>query len=93
VGDGYSDRCVSLATERRFARAELADWLDGQGVAYEPFDDLCDVLAALSTRGAVSALAWTQGEVPATAEGDDRRRAPPSIDPRSHLGKASPPGG
>jgi 2-hydroxy-3-keto-5-methylthiopentenyl-1-phosphate phosphatase len=50
VGDGYSDRCVSLAAERRFARAELADWLDGQGVAYEPFDDLCDVLAPLSTR-------------------------------------------
>ena len=49
VGDGYSDRCVSLAAERRFARAELADWLDEQGVAYERFDDLCDVLAALPT--------------------------------------------
>jgi 2-hydroxy-3-keto-5-methylthiopentenyl-1-phosphate phosphatase len=48
VGDGYSDRCVALAADRRFARAELADWLDGQGVAYEPFDDLRDVLAALA---------------------------------------------
>jgi 2-hydroxy-3-keto-5-methylthiopentenyl-1-phosphate phosphatase len=50
AGDGYSDRCVALAAERRFARAELAGWLDEQGVAYEPFDDLCDVLAALPSR-------------------------------------------
>ena len=47
AGDGVSDRCVSLAAERRFARAGLARWLDEQGVVYEPFGDLCDVLAAL----------------------------------------------
>jgi HAD superfamily phosphoserine phosphatase-like hydrolase len=47
AGDGVSDRCVSLAAERRFARAELAGWLDEQGVAYEPFVDLYDVLEAL----------------------------------------------
>jgi 2-hydroxy-3-keto-5-methylthiopentenyl-1-phosphate phosphatase len=47
AGDGYSDRCVALAAERRFARAELAEWLDEQGVAYEPFGDLLDVLSAL----------------------------------------------
>ena len=47
VGDGISDRCVSLAAERRFARAGLARWLDEQGIAYEPFDDLRDVLGAL----------------------------------------------
>ena len=47
AGDGVSDRCVSLAAERRFARAGLARWLDEQGVAYEPFGDLCDVLSAL----------------------------------------------
>ena len=47
VGDGVSDRCVALAAERRFARAGLATWLDEQGVAYEPFDDLFDVLRAL----------------------------------------------
>ena len=31
----------------RFARDGLAEWLDEQGVAYEPFDDLHDVRAAL----------------------------------------------
>jgi 2-hydroxy-3-keto-5-methylthiopentenyl-1-phosphate phosphatase len=48
AGDGVSDRCVSLAAERRFARAGLARWLDEQGVPYEPFADLCDVLSALA---------------------------------------------
>ena len=47
AGDGVSDRCVSLAAERRFARAGLADWLDGQGVGYERFDDLFDIARAL----------------------------------------------
>ena len=31
VGDGVSDRCVSLAAERRFARDGLARWLDERG--------------------------------------------------------------
>jgi 2-hydroxy-3-keto-5-methylthiopentenyl-1-phosphate phosphatase len=48
VGDGVSDRCVSLAAERRFARAGLARWLDEQGIAYAPFDDLLDVGRALA---------------------------------------------
>jgi 2-hydroxy-3-keto-5-methylthiopentenyl-1-phosphate phosphatase len=48
VGDGYSDRCVALAAERIFARRGLAAYLDGQGVAYEWFDDLLDVGSALS---------------------------------------------
>ena len=48
VGDGISDRCVSLAAERRFARRTLATWLDEQGVEYEPFDDLRDVASALA---------------------------------------------
>lgn len=47
VGDGVSDRCVSLAAERVFARDGLARWLEAQGAPYEPFDDLHDVLAAL----------------------------------------------
>ncbi len=47
VGDGYSDRCAALAAERIFARDGLARYLDVQGVAYEPFDDLYDVAAAL----------------------------------------------
>jgi 2-hydroxy-3-keto-5-methylthiopentenyl-1-phosphate phosphatase len=48
VGDGYSDRCVALAAERVFARDGLAVYLEAQGVAYERFDDLRDVGAALS---------------------------------------------
>ena len=43
VGDGISDRCVSLAARRVFARAGLAQYLDGLGVPYLPFDDLHDV--------------------------------------------------
>ena len=48
VGDGYSDRCAALAADRVFARAALARHLDGLGVAYETFDDLNDVVAALA---------------------------------------------
>jgi 2-hydroxy-3-keto-5-methylthiopentenyl-1-phosphate phosphatase len=47
VGDGYSDRCSALAAERIFARDGLAEWLRSEGVAFEPFDDLQDVLEAL----------------------------------------------
>ena len=47
VGDGVSDRCVSLAADRVFARDGLARWLDGRGAPYEPFGDLHDVLGAL----------------------------------------------
>ena len=48
VGDGYSDRCAALAADRVFARDGLARYLDERGVAYEPFDDLRDVAAALA---------------------------------------------
>jgi 2-hydroxy-3-keto-5-methylthiopentenyl-1-phosphate phosphatase len=48
VGDGYSDRCAALAADRVFARAGLADFLDAQRVAYEPFDTLLDVAASLT---------------------------------------------
>ena len=47
VGDGLSDRCVSLAAERLFARDGLARWLDERGTAYEFYDDLHDVRLAL----------------------------------------------
>jgi 2-hydroxy-3-keto-5-methylthiopentenyl-1-phosphate phosphatase len=47
AGDGYSDRCAALAAERIFARDGLARWLDTQGVPYEPFQDLRDVLGAV----------------------------------------------
>jgi HAD superfamily phosphoserine phosphatase-like hydrolase len=48
VGDGYSDRCAALAADRVFARRGLAAYLDEQGIAYEPFEDLHQVAAALS---------------------------------------------
>jgi len=47
VGDGYSDRCPSLAAERVLARAGLADYLAAEGRPFEPFEDLFDVLKAL----------------------------------------------
>lgn len=47
VGDGVSDHCVSLVADRVFARDALSRWLDAQGVPYQPFDDLHDVLSAL----------------------------------------------
>jgi 2-hydroxy-3-keto-5-methylthiopentenyl-1-phosphate phosphatase len=47
VGDGVSDRCVSLAAERVFARAGLARWLDARGVAYEPFEDFVELAGTL----------------------------------------------
>lgn len=50
VGDGYSDRCAALVADRVFARAGLAAYLDGAGVAYEPFETLRDVVAALDAR-------------------------------------------
>jgi 2-hydroxy-3-keto-5-methylthiopentenyl-1-phosphate phosphatase len=48
VGDGMSDRCVSLAADRVFARAGLAAYLDEHGVPYEPFADFGDVSRALA---------------------------------------------
>jgi 2-hydroxy-3-keto-5-methylthiopentenyl-1-phosphate phosphatase len=50
VGDGYSDRCAALAASRVFARDGLAAYLDEQGLAYEGFADLTDVLAGLADR-------------------------------------------
>src|SRR6478672_2926779 len=47
AGDGYSDRCAALAAERVFARDGLARWLGEQGIRYEPFRDLWDVLDGL----------------------------------------------
>ncbi len=47
VGDGYSDRCAALAADRIFARRGLAAYLDEQGIAYERFEDLHDIVTAL----------------------------------------------
>jgi 2-hydroxy-3-keto-5-methylthiopentenyl-1-phosphate phosphatase len=47
VGDGWSDRCASLAADRVFARTGLASYLDEEGVPYEPYETFFDVAAAL----------------------------------------------
>ena len=49
VGDGYSDRCVSMAARRVFARDGLAEYLERLGIPFEPFTDfvyLAERLAA-----------------------------------------------
>ena len=48
VGDGWSDRCASLAADRVFARTGLAEYLTEQQVPFEPYDTFFDVAAALS---------------------------------------------
>lgn len=48
VGDGWSDRCASLAADRVFARTGLAEYLHAEGVPYEPYETFFDVAAALS---------------------------------------------
>ena len=50
VGDGVSDRCVSLAADRVFARDGLARYLAREGAAFEPYDDFDDVAWALRGR-------------------------------------------
>jgi 2-hydroxy-3-keto-5-methylthiopentenyl-1-phosphate phosphatase len=47
IGDGYSDRCAALAADRVFARRELAEYLDADGIAYEPFEDFVGIRTAL----------------------------------------------
>ncbi len=47
VGDGYSDRCVSLAARRVFARDGLARHLTARGIPFEPFTDFEDLAARL----------------------------------------------
>lgn len=47
VGDGWSDRCASLAADHVFARAGLAGYLDERGVPYVPYETFHDVAARL----------------------------------------------
>jgi len=47
VGDGYSDRCAALGCDLVFARDFLARFLADEGVPFEPFETLHDVVAAL----------------------------------------------
>lgn len=47
IGDGYSDRCAALASDRVFATRGLARYLDAEGVAYEPFAAFFEIARAL----------------------------------------------
>lgn len=47
VGDGISDHCAALASDRIFATRGLARYLAGRDIPYEPFDDFHDVVAGL----------------------------------------------
>lgn len=51
IGDGVSDRCVSLAADRVFARAGLASYLDERSVPFEPFSGFHEISAALAASG------------------------------------------
>ena len=48
VGDGVSDRCVSLAAARVFARDGLASYLAREGVPFDAFESFYDVEALLA---------------------------------------------
>jgi len=54
LGDGISDRCVSLLADVIFARDGLAEHLAGEGVAYVPFDDFHQIQAHLEARVTVT---------------------------------------
>lgn len=47
VGDGYSDRCAALASDRVFATSGLARYLSERGAGFELFTDFHDLSAAL----------------------------------------------
>lgn len=46
IGDGWSDYCAARRADAAFARATMRDHCDANGVAYIPFEDFHDVLAA-----------------------------------------------
>jgi 2-hydroxy-3-keto-5-methylthiopentenyl-1-phosphate phosphatase len=48
VGDGYSDRCAALASDRVFATAGLARYLAEQGKPFEQFTDFHALSEALA---------------------------------------------
>ena len=48
VGDGISDRCVSLTADLVFARDGLAEHLREQNIAFTPFEDFHEVREALT---------------------------------------------
>jgi len=51
IGNGrVSDTCGAIAADLAFAKETLADELEYRGVAFEPYRDLNDVVAALEAR-------------------------------------------
>ena len=48
IGDGISDRCAALASDRVFATRSLARYLEDREVEFERFETFYDVIAALS---------------------------------------------
>lgn len=48
IGDGYSDRCAALASDRVFATAGLARYLSEQAKPFEPFTDFHALSEALA---------------------------------------------
>jgi len=49
IGDGYSDRCAAREADVVFARSGLAHYLEGEGIAYHPYEDFFDVVAGLES--------------------------------------------
>jgi 2-hydroxy-3-keto-5-methylthiopentenyl-1-phosphate phosphatase len=48
AGDGVSDRCAARAADRVFARSWLAVELGREGIPHERFENLDEIVAALS---------------------------------------------
>ena len=59
IGDGWSDYCAARLADAAFARATMRDHCDANGVAYIPFEDFHDVLAAF--RAGIPGV-WAGGE-------------------------------
>jgi len=61
VGDGFSDRCIALGAGRVLARDGLAEYLEREGVPFEPFSDFYDVDRALDEGGAAVPATRSRG--------------------------------
>ena len=48
IGDGYSDRCAALASNRVFATRGLATYLADLGTPFEPFEDFRSISQTLA---------------------------------------------
>jgi 2-hydroxy-3-keto-5-methylthiopentenyl-1-phosphate phosphatase len=52
IGDGYSDLCAARQADIVFARADLARFLEKEGVPYQPFEDFFEVVRVLDATAA-----------------------------------------